>query len=176
MIKMSEQSDMSSDKNAHVGSIFNINPIDILLYLLSKWYWFVLSIALFGGYAWYQYSKTPYYYSRSATVMIKGASRQMRGNGLDRFQTTSYTNVSNEILQLKSYQLMRDVVTRLHANIDYVVMDKLREKELYTQAPLQVRFVDDNRLPATLSSKPITQPQVHLSNFDKNPGLTLRAN
>ena len=176
MIKMSEQHDMSPDKNASVGSMFNINPIDILMYLLSKWYWFVLSIGLFGGYAWYQYAKTPYYYSRSATVMIKGASRQMRSNGLDRFQTTSYTNVSNEILQLKSYKLMRDVVTRLHANIDYVVMDKLREKELYTQAPIQVRFVDDNRLPVSLSIKPINQTQVHLSNFDKNPGLTLRAN
>lgn len=176
MIKMSEQHDMSPDKNASVGSMFNINPIDILMYLLSKWYWFVLSIGLFGGYAWYQYAKTPYYYSRSATVMIKGASRQMRSNGLDRFQTTSYTNVSNEILQLKSYKLMRDVVTRLHANIDYVVMDKLREKELYTQAPIQVRFVDDNRLPVSLSIKPINQTQVQLSNFDKNPGLTLRAN
>ena len=42
---MSEQHDMSPDKNACVGSMCNINPIDILMYLLSKWYWFVLSIA-----------------------------------------------------------------------------------------------------------------------------------
>ena len=77
MIKMSEQNDMSGDKTISAGG-FNINPIDILMYLLSKWYWFVLSIALFGGYAWYQYAKTPYYYSRSASVMIKSASRQMR--------------------------------------------------------------------------------------------------
>ena len=176
MIKMSEQNNMSPDKHTSVGSMFNINPIDILMYLLSKWYWFVLSIALFGGYAWYQYAKTPYYYSRSATVMIKGASRQMRGNGLDRFQTTSYTNVANEILQLKSYKLMRDVVTRLNANIDYVVMDGLREKELYTQAPIQVRFIDDNRLPANLTIKPINKTLVHLSNFDKKTGQTLQAN
>ena len=38
---MSEQHDMSPDKNASVGSMFNINPIDFLMYLLSKWYWFV---------------------------------------------------------------------------------------------------------------------------------------
>lgn len=176
MIKMSEQNDMSPDKFANVGSMFNINPIDILMYLLSKWYWFVLSIALFGGYAWYQYAKTPYYYSRSTTVMIKGASRQMRSNGLDRFQTTSYTNVSNEILQLKSYKLMRDVVTRLNANIDYVVMDGLREKELYTQAPIQVSFVDDNRLPTRLTITPINQTVVHLSDFEKGTGQTLKTN
>ena len=157
MIKMSEQHDMSPDKFANVGNMFNINPIDILMHLLSKWYWFVLSIGLFGGYAWYQYAKTPYYYSRSATVMIKGASRQMRYNGLDRFQTSSFTNVSNEILQFKSYKLMRDVVTRLNANIDYVVMDGLREKELYTQAPIQVSFIEDNRLPAHLTITPINK-------------------
>ena len=33
MIKMSEQNDMSPDKNTNVGSMFNINPIDILMYL-----------------------------------------------------------------------------------------------------------------------------------------------
>lgn len=176
MIKMSEQNDMSPDKFSNVGSMFNINPIDILMYLLSKWYWFVLSIALFGGYAWYQYAKTPFQYSRSATVMIKGASRQIRGNGLDRFQTTSYTNVSNEILQLKSYKLMRDVVTRLNVHIDYVVMDGLREKELYTQSPVQIRFVDDNRLPTTLTITPVNRTEIHLSDFEKGTGQTLKAN
>ena len=175
MIKMSEQNDMSGDKTISAGG-FNINPIDILMYLLSKWYWFVLSIALFGGYAWYQYAKTPYYYSRSASVMIKSASRQMRNNGLDRFQTTSFTNVSNEILQFQSYKLMRDVVSRLHANVCYVVMDGLREKELYTQAPVKVSFVDDNRLPTTLKVTPINATQVHLSHFEKDNGKILLVN
>ena len=172
MIKMSEQNDLSGDKTVSAGG-FNINPIDILMYLVSKWYWFVLSIALFGGYAWYQYAKTPYYYSRSATVMIKGASRQMRGNGLDRFQTSSFTNVSNEILQFKSYKLMRDVVTRLGANIDYVVMDGLREKELYTQAPIKVSFLEDNRMPASLKVTPLDKEKVRLSEFDKNLEKTM---
>ena len=29
---------------------------------------------------------------------------------------------------------MRDVVNRLHANVCYLIMDDLREEELYTQA------------------------------------------
>ena len=176
MIKMSEQHDMSPDKQTHVGNLFNINPIDVLMYLLSKWYWFVLSIALFGGYAWYQYAKTPYYYSRTTTIMIKGASRQMYINGLDRFQRQTITNVSNEILQLKSYKLMRDVVIRLNANIDYAIMDGLREKELYTQAPIQVRFINDNYFPSSLTVTPINEKQVHLSNFNQQENLKLQAN
>ena len=55
MIRMSEQKDLSGDK-ATSGGGFNINPIDIVMYLLSNWYWFILSVSLFGGYAWYQYA------------------------------------------------------------------------------------------------------------------------
>ena len=46
MIRMSEQKDMSGDKTLSGGG-FNINPVDIIMYLLSKWYWFVLSVSLF---------------------------------------------------------------------------------------------------------------------------------
>ena len=92
---MSEQKDLSGDK-ATSGGGFNINPIDIVMYLLSNWYWFILSVSLFGGYAWYQYAKLPFIYSRSATVMIKDAYSNNIGRGLDRFNTYSYTNVSNE--------------------------------------------------------------------------------
>ena len=36
---------------------------DLVDMVLRKWYWFVLSIGLFGGYAWYQYAKTPVSYT-----------------------------------------------------------------------------------------------------------------
>ena len=49
----------------------SINLVDIFMYLLSYWKWYVLSILIFGGYFWYDYSKTPFIYGRSATVMIK---------------------------------------------------------------------------------------------------------
>ena len=45
MIRMSEQKDLSGDK-ATSGGGFNINPIDIVMYLLSNWYWFILSVSL----------------------------------------------------------------------------------------------------------------------------------
>ena len=80
MIRMSEQKDLSGDK-ATSGGGFNINPIDIVMYLLSNWYWFILSVSLFGGYAWYQYAKLPFIYSRSATVMIKDAYSNNIGRG-----------------------------------------------------------------------------------------------
>ena len=136
---MSEQKDLSGDK-ATSGGGFNINPIDIVMYLLSNWYWFILSVSLFGGYAWYQYAKLPFIYSRSATVMIKDAYSNNIGRGLDRFNTYSYTNVSNEILQFQSHKLMRDVVNRLHANVCYLIMDDLRERNFIHKPLSKSRF------------------------------------
>lgn len=170
MIKMSEQTDLSGDK-AVGGGGFNINPIDIILYLLSKWYWFVLSVGLFGGYAWYQYAQTPFVYSRSATVMIKDAYSNNIGRGLDRFNTYSYTNVSNEILQFQSHKLMRDVVNRLNANVCYIIMDGLREEELYSQAPVKVSFPEaEDHHTFSLTVSAVNDKGVRLSGFSADAG------
>ena len=170
MIKMSEQSDLSGDKTVGGGG-FNINPIDIIMYLLSKWYWFVLSVGLFGGYAWYQYAQTPFVYSRSATVMIKDAYSNNIGRGLDRFNTYSYTNVSNEILQFQSHKLMRDVVNRLNANVCYTIMDGLREEELYSQAPVKVSFPEaEDHHTFSLTVSAVNDKGVKLSGFSTDAG------
>lgn len=167
---MSEQSDLSGDKTVGGGG-FNINPIDIIMYLLSKWYWFVLSVGLFGGYAWYQYAQTPFVYSRSATVMIKDAYSNNIGRGLDRFNTYSYTNVSNEILQFQSHKLMRDVVNRLNANVCYTIMDGLREEELYSQAPVKVSFPEaEDHHTFSLTVSAVNDKGVKLSGFSTDAG------
>lgn len=181
MIQMSEQKDLSPEKNIS-GSGFNINPMDMVMYLLNRWYWFVLSVALFGGYAWYQYAKTPFKYSRSATVMIKNAN-QGRNYGLERFQTFSTTNVSNEILQFQSHNLMREVVSRLNANISYTISDGLREKELYTQAPIRVSFVEsEDYQTLSVDATPVNDHEVRLTAFggdmipDASKTLTAKLN
>ena len=121
MVKMSEQNDMSGSASTLGGGIFNFNPLDILKYLLSNWYWFVLSVGIFVGYAWYQYAQMPYLYSCSATLMIKDPYSSSSG-ALDRFSTfKGYSNVSNEILQFQSQKLLLNVVKRRHAQIRDIV-------------------------------------------------------
>ena len=156
MVKMSEQADLSGDytgKEVKSAGGFNINPLDILFYLLRNWYWFALSIAIFGGWAYYQYAKIPFTYSRSATVMIKDPMGRGSAN-LDRLSQYNTTNVSNEILQFQSHKLMRDAVERLNANVNYVVMDGLREKDIYNQGPVTVTFEnDETKQPANFKLK-----------------------
>lgn len=120
-----------------------LNVLDLLLYLLSKWKWFLLSVLIFGGLAWYKYASAPLVYFGKATVIIKDPSSKTTSGGLDRFDNyINKVNVANEILQFKSKKLMREVVNRINADISYKKEDGLRLVELYTQSPVSVSFPD----------------------------------
>lgn len=129
----------------------DINIIDILMFLLSKWKWFVISIIVFGGLAWFHYARTPKTYFRSATVIIKDPSNKISSAGLDRYDNyINKVNVANEIFQFRSKKLMRDVVSRVSADIDYKVKEGLQMTELYKKSPVSVRFLE-------------TTPEMHLN-------------
>ncbi len=118
-----------------------INVLDLLVYLISKWIWYILSIALFCGLAWYYYAKSPEVYFRSATVIIKDPSNKATSAGLDRFDNyINKVNVANELLQFQSKRIMRNVVERIHADVSYKLKVGLRDKELYNRAPVNVSF------------------------------------
>lgn len=72
--------------------------------------------------AWYHYAKSPLVFFRSVTVIIKDPSNKTSTAGLDRYDNyINKVNVANEILQFRSKRLMREVVQRLHADVDYRV-------------------------------------------------------
>lgn len=117
----------------------SINWVDLFLYLLSKWKWFVLSVLLFGGLAWYNYATSPLVFFRNVTVIIKDPSNNTSTTGLDRYDNyINKVNVANEILQFRSKRLMREVVQRLHTDVDYRLEEGLRMNELYNLSPVNV--------------------------------------
>lgn len=134
---------MQTERNSNSKNDQGINLIDLLLYLASKWKWFLLSVLICTGIAWYKYATAPFIYFRSATVIIKDPSNKASSGGLDRFDNfINKVNVVNEILQFRSKKLMREVVQRVHADINYKLEDGLRSIELYTQSPVCVSFKD----------------------------------
>lgn len=113
------------------------------MYLASQWKWFLLSILICGGIAWYNYARAPLVYFRSATVIIKDPSNKASTSGLDRFDNfINKVNVANEILQFRSKKLMREVVQRVHADVSYQIKDGLRSNELYNESPVLVSLPD----------------------------------
>lgn len=149
-----------------------INLVDLLLYLASKWKWFLLSVLICGGIAWYRYASAPLIFFRSATVIIKDPSNKTSTAGLDRYDNfINKVNVANEILQFRSKKLMREVVSRVHADVSYSKKDGLRIDELYTQSPVTVSFPDatpEQQLAFTVTPK--DEQTVVLSDFAGQEG------
>lgn len=132
------QTNNSSNKNDQ-----GLNIVDLFMYLASQWKWFLLSILISGGIAWYNYARAPLVYFRSATVIIKDPSNKASTSGLDRFDNfINKVNVANEILQFRSKKLMREVVQRVHADVSYQIKDGLRSNELYNESPVLVSLPD----------------------------------
>ena len=68
-----------------------INIKDILWMCLSRWYWYVLSLAVCCGFAFYQILKTPKVYQRNALDWIPESEYEYQERGY--VDNLSYGNV-----------------------------------------------------------------------------------
>ncbi|HIC8925016.1 TPA: GumC family protein [Elizabethkingia anophelis] len=133
--------DAINQKNQMIGNKkeHSVNVLDILKYLLHNWKWFALSILVFGGYYYYQYSKTPFVYNSSEIVIVKTPSNTPTTARITRSFGANTISVKDELLQLKSKELMRLVVDKIDADKSYKVHKGLRDYELYKKSPIQVK-------------------------------------
>ena len=154
----------------------SFNLQDILYQLLSKWYWFLISLAITVGIALVYLLSTPPVYTRSISMLIKedGKGGSMSGDVGSAFSDMglfqSGTNVNNEIHFLRSSALMLDVVKRLHLDVTYKTDGRFYEKVLYGQElPYNVRFLDlaDNET-ASFTLQPESEGQLQLTDFVRN--------
>ena len=136
---------------------------DVLYLCLAKWYWFVISLAVCLGLATAYLLRTPPIYTRSAAILIKDDSKGKSASGdmesfADFGMFTTSTNVNNEMGTLSSPDLMREVVSRLHLEMNYLVEGRYHKNTIYgDQLPVAVTFAD---LPDNQS----VSFQLHLNN------------
>ncbi|WP_455630603.1 GumC family protein, partial [Parabacteroides sp.] len=139
-----------AQNNLKAGQPEDFIRIQDLLYLcLSKWYWFVLSLAITLSVAILYLLITPPVYMRSASLLIKDESKGQSFSGevggsfsdLGLFQAN--TNVNNELISLQSPVIMLDVVKRLRLDVAYHTDGSFYRKVLYGQdLPVSVSFAD----------------------------------
>lgn len=109
---------------------------DVFYLCLVKWPWFVVSLAVCLGVATYYLLTTPPIYTRSASILIKDDSKGKSSSDImesfsDLGLFSSNTNVNNEMGMLKSPDLMREVVSRLHLDIDYQINGRFHRQTIY---------------------------------------------
>ncbi|WP_321480778.1 polysaccharide biosynthesis tyrosine autokinase [uncultured Bacteroides sp.] len=145
----------------------SVNLVDLFMHLAIYWRWFLFSVLLFGSYFGYQYYATPFMYNRSMTVMVKTPENSQATMRMNRYNSyMSQVNVTSEILQFQSKELIRKTIDKLHADISYTSRSGLRQQELYTDAPIKVSFLksmsDDH---FSFSALFLSADRVELSGF-----------
>ena len=121
---------------------------DLLYMCLAKWHWFVFSLAVCLGVATAYLLRTPPVYTRSASILIKDDSKgKSASTDMESFADfgifTTNTNVNNEMGTLQSPDLMREVVTRLHLEMNYLVEGRFHKNTIYgDQLPVTVTLAD----------------------------------
>lgn len=113
-----------------------INIKDLVYLCISHWYWFAISLALCLGYAYWQLLKMPNEYSRSAQIIIKTDGwSDSYANGVsdfgnfDLFKTR--VNLDTEIATFSSPDLIREVVNRLHLDMNYYIPGRFHNYVAY---------------------------------------------
>ncbi len=124
---------------------FQEETIDIKKYLsrgLRNWYWFVISILLAYGVAYYinRFSE-PVYNVGGATVMVR--HERMRPGGLEGFIESfelvqSRTTTQNQMEVLRSFTLSRRAIEELDFDITYVAVGRFKNSEMYRNSDISV--------------------------------------
>lgn len=136
-------------KNTAVQSTADTIRIqDVFYACIRKWYWFVISLAVSFAICVYYILTTPPVYTRTASILIKDESTGKSSSAsMESFSDlglfTSNVNVNSEIVTLKSRDLMREVVSRLHLNMDYHIEGRFMNPTIYgEQLPVRVEIID----------------------------------
>ncbi|MBU2951148.1 polysaccharide biosynthesis tyrosine autokinase [Tamlana agarivorans] len=115
-----------------------------LLTYLKYWKWFVLSVLLALGAAYYIAKNRVPLYSATAKIMVLD-SESGQGNvvlqDLSIMSNEENSMVNDEIQVIKSRTLLGNVAKKLDLNISYHVLGRVNEYELYKNTPIEINFL-----------------------------------
>lgn len=125
-----------------------INLKNLLYAVLSRWYWFVISVFIFGALGIYQIKKTEPVFTSSAQLLLKdedqgNSSGDLGGAFSNMGVLKTNTNIQNEILTMTSSPTIREVVKRLNLMVNYTVPGRLYNPTVYGHnLPIIITFND----------------------------------
>ena len=120
---------------------------DLVDMVLSKWYWFALSVIFFLGLGVLYILSTPPVYHREATIMVKDSRKGSGANEMAIFGElaglSTRRNVDNELFVLQARRLMTQTIKELGLTTSYSTRVNLRKVDLYRCSPVEARFIND---------------------------------
>lgn len=142
---------MSDTQNTNLQQLQEVDDdmtlVDLLNICMSKWKWYISSLAVVLGLAVLYLLSTPNQYTMNATLLIKdegNASKARASRQQFDIMGMMFTdaNVQNELITIKSPTIMAIVVEKLGLNERYMTKNGLKPLELYKNSPVLVSFME----------------------------------
>lgn len=114
---------------------------------LSKWHWFVISLAVMLGIATYKIATTHPGYTRYTDIMIKSSEQGSMSGQMEKFASmgaySGNTTVFNELYAIQSPANIAEVVKRLNLDMNYSCDGTFHRNVLYgTSLPIKATICD----------------------------------
>ncbi len=135
---MQENSITNATSQAESQSEQTIDVKAIFYLFLSHWYWFLISAVLAVGLATFYLKKTVPVYTRYAKLLVKSDEKGKSAFDVSEFQNMGFfsngVKINNELLTINSIDNIREVVHRLHLDMNYTVDGRFHRNLLYDQS------------------------------------------
>lgn len=157
------------NKEKTVGeSGFNITLRDVVELIIANWYWFAISVIVCVSAA-YLYTRTLVpVYQRQAVMLVKTGGKTANSDisaMLELQGGVTGSGVENEMYILRSYQLVREVVNRLHLDVSYEEDGFFRNTSLFAESPVEVTFFDPYHSFVSMNVTPLDVKNYTISNL-----------
>ena len=147
---------------------FNITLRDVVELIIANWYWFAISVIVCVSAA-YLYTRTLVpVYQRQAVMLVKTGGKTANSDisaMLELQGGVTGSGVENEMYILRSHQLVREVVNRLHLDVSYEEDGFFRNTSLFAESPVEVTFFDPYHSFVSMNVTPLDVKNYAISNF-----------
>ncbi|GAA3607344.1 polysaccharide biosynthesis tyrosine autokinase [Flavivirga amylovorans] len=137
------------NRNLSDNTSEDFNLKKTLFVYLKQWKWFVFSCIICLGLAFLHLRYTMPQYRATAKIMLlddKDASSAGALKDLSIFSEKEDAMVEDEIQVIQSRSFLRNIVKRLHLNINYFSKGRVNEFELYKTSPIVVNFIESDSI------------------------------
>lgn len=174
---MAEFAETTKAPRKNNGALSSTLPLsDVFFMTLKHWQWILLSVIVFVGGAYLYLLRTPNVYTRAAEIIIKEDSKTESIAQIGMGLTPTNTNLQNEMINLRSYDLMVEVVRRLSLDMNYFIPSRFHDIVAYGYGlPLELTvadFPEDERFSCDIEVD--KGGKVYISNLLTNEGTTVQ--
>ncbi len=146
---MNQINNMQRNPNDLQNLSNSINYKKYLIYLLSNWYWLLLSVVIAVGAIYLMNQTSQKKYRVETSLIFRENSNSGGSSGEGTIASINLMdnqlNIQDDITRMQSSKIIRSTLEKLDFNIAYFKEGRFYDQELYKSAPFRVDTDDDYR-------------------------------